>query len=568
MIYPTATATATPTANAKAGAGASTCSISAKTKASIYASSSITITLLFLLQMILQTQLQLTNAFTMPHHSQYHSSLHCIFNNNQHLDSGTSSSTRIRTGGISNDYRDRYNHNSNFNIHRRINRRCIHLHSSKTNQQEHDSATSTAVSLLDEIKQMRVRAIKQELDDAGISTADCFEKEELVQRLYDYKVNQKDSDPDDGTATTGTATKAPTATKGTSTSTIRVPMDFHSLTTQSVKSQRGDTFLRPSPGKFPSITVNLPTKGNQKINLLVDTACSGLILRPQVARNKLNLPRINTGVTMTAAGGTVGTDNSVCSLDCMELMDVDERRTKVRDLVVVAQDIGALPPVLDGIIGLSFLEKFHSVSFDFDCGELILHDCPSGSSSGSGKRKVVTEYENPMAYDVLAETNLSRSRLGIYIAQTTLDGRGPVKMIVDTGSAGTFLNWKGVGDMNMDRSHPLVSYNTESIGVMGADNNALALSHRFVVNRRVNFDSGGNDTVGMFAPGLELTDKVNVDIGDLPVLETMKYEGVGGILGSDILMYCDVVHMSNLIDRSSPPRLTLLKRREDGESYY
>jgi hypothetical protein len=451
------------------------------------------------------------------------------------------------------------------------------LYSSKTEQQEEKQTL-----LLDEINQMRVKEIKQQLNNANISTDDCFEKSELVQRLYDYKINNSESDSDNKSSAQATKTNNnSSSTSGTSSttksrgtndaSTIRVPMDFHSLTTQSVPSNN-NIFLRPSPGKFPSISVKLPTKtGKRELNLLVDTACSGLILRPNVAK-VLNLPSINTGVTMTAAGGTMNGNNNVCSLDCIQLKD--ENETLLRDFIVVAQDIGSLPPVLDGIIGLSFLERYNTVSFDFSCGELVL------KSEVNAKAKTMSEYDNPMVYETMAETNLSRSRLGIYIASTTLDGRGPVKMILDTGAASTFLNWKGVSDLNMDRSHPLISHNREAIGVMGADNNALALSHRFVLKRRLNFDStGSSGTVGMFAPGLDIadndigtaatstTDGVNIDIGDLPVLETMRTEDVGGILGSDILMRCDVVHIDNLKDLSSL-KLSLLKCKSEDDNYY
>ena len=442
--------------------------------------------------------------------------------------------------------------------------------SSNTDQKTSDVSLSSKKdfsdeksTLLESIQQMRVKEIKMELDDAGISTSDCFEKSELVQRLFDYKVldptnekqRNKTSKMEDHDANRSNSSEG----------VLHVPMEFHSLTTNSVPS-KNDVYLRPSPGKFPAITVILPSKNNKKLTLLVDTACSGLILRPNVAKS-LQLPKINAGVTLTAAGGSMnGSDNSVCSLDTLQLMD--ENQTVLKDFIVLAQDVGALPPVLDGIIGLSFLERFHSVLFDFEKGELVL------LNSGNRNKGTMLEYGNPMMYETLAETNLQRSRLGIYIAPTTLDGRGPVKMIVDSGAAATFLNWKGVGDLNMDRSHPLISYNNEAIGIMGADNNALALSHRFVLKRRINFASSNGSSLGMFAPGLEIdndnngaVDSVNVDIGDLPVLQQMSFEDVGGILGNDILMRCDVVHLDNLKDLSSL-KLSLLRRRKDDESYY
>ena len=450
------------------------------------------------------------------------------------------------------------------------------LHESTTDEEKEESA-STAILVLDGITQMKVREIKNELDQAGISTSDCFEKDDLIQRLYKYKLENKDESKSKKSQSNVDSEPSTTSSKernnynnsnnsnnnsNNDTSTIRVPMDFHSLTTKSIKSN-SNLFIRPSPGKFPSITVTLPTKGNKQLNLLVDTACSGVILRPKVSR-ELKLPNINTGVTMTAAGGSVGATD-VCRLDSLQLSDA--RKTTLTDFIVVGQDIGALPPILDGIIGLSFLERFTSVSFDFESGQLILKE----------NSKSISEYLNPMEYDVMAETLLQRSRLGIYVAPITLDGRGPVKMIVDTGAASTFLNWKGVSDMNMDRNHPLVSYNREAIGVMGADNNALALTHRFSLKRRMNFDSSASGgTIGMFNSGLDITEfqqrngdnadssnqEMNIDIGDLPVLEAMKSEDVGGILGSDLLMRCDVVHFDNLKDLSSL-KVSLLKKKCD-----
>ncbi len=449
------------------------------------------------------------------------------------------------------------------NIHSSATRRTdlMKRHSSNTdvhsiNQEYSDPSAIDTQSILDKIKRMRVKEIKQQLEEVNISTTDCFEKEELIQRLYTYKLSSKKKE---GNSYQNSNVSNNVDSNDNDDAFIRIPMDFHSLTTTPVKSNNSnDLYLRPSPGKFPSISITLPTKGNKKLNLLVDTACSGILLRPSIIQN-LQLPKINTGVTMTAAGGTVTADNnSVCRLDCIQLND--KHQTILKDFIVVGQDIGSLPSILDGIVGLSFLERYFSVSFDFEFGELVLL---------KEKRKL-TQFDNPMVYDVVAETLLTRSRMSVYIASVTLDGRGPVKMIVDTGAASTFLNWKGAKDMNIDRNHPLVSFNTEAIGVMGADNNALALTHRFVLKRRFNFQSGGKatTTVGMFAPGLDIvengnTSGMNIDIGDLPVLETMRSEDVGGILGSDLLMRADVVHFSDLKDLSSLKLSFLMKREKE-----
>jgi len=418
-------------------------------------------------------------------------------------------------------------------------------------------------SLMKDITNMKVKEIKKELDDANINTNDCFEKSELVLRLYEYKIKQFKNNNDSNNTSTVVANNAKMKNNGKQNGIIRIPMQFHSLSSNSIEGNN-NIYLRPSPGKFPSVVVTIPSSSlpSKSFHLLVDTACSGIIIRPSVL-NQLQLPKINTGVTMTAAGGTVGSDNNVYKISSIQLQDTDNQLVQLDDFIVVGQDIGSLPAVLDGIIGLSFLERYHSVSFDFDSGELVLVQYDKEDNNH------LLEYQNPTKYETIAETKLSRSRIGVYIAPVTLDGRGPINMIIDTGAASTFLNWKGVADMNMDSNHPLVSYNKESIGIMGADNNALALTHRFVMKRRLNFDTSRNigTTIGMFAPGLDIgedEESVNIDIADLPILnlEAMKAENVGGILGSDLLMRADILHLTNLNDLSSLKLCLMMKHRE------
>lgn len=319
-------------------------------------------------------------------------------------------------------------------------------------------------------------------------------------------------------------------------------MDFHSLTPDlSVPSRNSNVFLRPSPGKYPSIDLTVPGQ-KRPLTLLVDTACSGLVLRPNIIK-QYNLPSFNAGVTMTAAGGTVG-GTSVAKLSSAIMDD----GTVLDDLMVAGQDIGALPRKLDGIIGLSFLNQFQSVAFDFDESKLIL-----------SKKKNAESMTSNNNMEVLAKSEMKLCKIGVWTVDVTLDGRGPVKMLVDTGAASSFLNWKGVHSLNMDRDHPLISRNTEALGVMGADNNAFELSHRFVLKRRINLTSDPS-SVGVFDPqGIDISEmgSVNIDIGDLPVLDTLKYEEVGGILGSDILMRCDSLHFD--FGNSSPNVLMLKK---------
>ena len=67
--------------------------------------------------------------------------------------------------------------------------------------------------------------------------------------------------------------------------------------------------------------------------------------------------------------------------------------------------------------------------------------------------------------------------------------------------------------------------------------------------------------LGLSNRGLDLKQMghVNIDIGDLPVLEQLKSENVNGILGNDLLMRCDVLHL-NFSDNSATAAL-LMERK-------
>jgi predicted aspartyl protease len=318
-----------------------------------------------------------------------------------------------------------------------------------------------------------VKQIKEELMDAGLDTSDVFEKEELIQRLIAFRRNNPDNKTSDKSVLHKKEGKTYMTSPSSVTAESRIPLAFHSLTpNQSVQAQNDkDVFLRPSPGKFPSININL-SKSDKSLTLLVDTACSGVVLRPNVVK-KYNLPMLNIPSTMQAAGGLT-TGASVSKITSPKLVD----GTQLEDMMAAVQDIGALPIELDGIIGISFLQQFQYVAFDFERGEMILRKTASSDVSSNF---------NPLEKEILTESSCDLCRIGVWTVDVTLDGRGPVKMLLDTGAASTFLNWKGTQDCGLNQDHPLIVRNRDPIGAMGADNMAIELSHRFQTKRRVNF---------------------------------------------------------------------------------
>lgn len=404
-------------------------------------------------------------------------------------------------------------------------------------------SSSPADDVLVEIKSMRVRQLKLELEGAGINTSDAFEKDTLVERLVEYRKSAKfiaaqNASPPSSESPVSTGD---TRTRTYSNGIIQVPLGFHSLTPDmSVPSNNSNVFLRPSPGKYPSIQLTIPGQ-DRKLTLLVDTACSGIVMRPKVLKY-YNLPSLNTGISMTAAGGTTNA-GSVATLKTSVMDD----GTILDEMIVAGQDIGALPNILDGIIGLSFLNQFKKVAFDFENGELLLS-------------KTSSDEMNFRHMEVAASSELNLCKIGVWTVDATLDGRGPVKLLLDTGAAATFLSWKGVKDLNMSIDHPLIQRNTNPIGAMGADNNAIELSHRFVLKSRMNLISGPS-SMGAFGPlGVEGAGPLNIDIGDLPIFTMLESDDVGGIMGSDIIMGCDVLYL-DLAARPSPT-ITMYNKRD------
>ena len=395
--------------------------------------------------------------------------------------------------------------------------------------------TKAAQSLLDEISAMKVREIKAELRSYGIGSEDVFEKKDLVDRLLKVRRGEIHAAGSMDCSVDGSC--APRRPNGASqqqnnnnganaaTPGADVPLEFFSLENfRSVDaSNTGQSiYVRPSPGQFACIQAELPYNC-KTLTLLVDTACSGGVLSPSsVSRLKIQTFK-NTFGSMAAAGGNVA-NTAVAQLESLKVGAITSGA-----MPAAVQDIGALPSGIDGIIGLTFLNQYATVDMSFDKGRLQLY----------------RRHMNPATPGLveLAKTKMKETRLKIYTAQVMLDGRGPVTMLVDTGAASSILNWRGLGQMGLNRNSPEISRTPSDIGAIGADNVALRLTHRFVLREGFNLVDEENGRL----PGVRLGSDsafVNLDIGDIPVLESLANENVGGILGADLLMQSDLVRLN------------------------
>ncbi|KAG7371873.1 aspartyl protease [Nitzschia inconspicua] len=379
----------------------------------------------------------------------------------------------------------------------------------------------------DEIRSMRVREIKIELERLKIPTVDIFDKEELVRRLVEArrtKHPKPSSDLQDNERNSSRSTQ-----KVTDEGVIVSPLYF--TTVDAGRSSAG-VEIQSSDKPFATILIHAWSKNNNdqsfQLHLLLDTACSGLVLRPSVVKQH-NLPKLSTPVTMTGAGGTVGATGltEIEKFTIQTLSDTEKSRM-FGPISAAVQDIGGLPSSLDGIIGLSFLNRFSCVEMDFSSGTVTFF---SGENTNSRTSE----------HDLLGRATMGYiPTLGLYSVEVYLGDKGPVRMLVDSGASSTFLNWKGVADLGLSRDDKLLQRQRRAFGAIGSDNVAMELTHRVTVGSTLKIGSSGRKS----EPGISLAENsrnLRIEVGDIAILEQLKSENVGGILGVDAFMRCSKV---------------------------
>lgn len=403
--------------------------------------------------------------------------------------------------------------------------------------------------LLESIRSMRVKELKAELEERRISTADAFEKEELVKRLYDARVASPEP-PKTKPASTSRQSTKPTVIRGKLSFVSMESGNSIAGTLNSESVQITDAEIQP----YPTMTIKV-ADGGFDLKLLVDTACSGLVLSPSVVQ-KNNMMSDSTRVSMSGAGGnTAGLGTTQ-----INRFTYGDNQQVLGPLLAAVQDIGALGPLgLDGIIGLSFLGQYACTEIDLDRSEMTLYKTDFRPPYDENELKVVAEGE------------LSPTRLGIWTVDTALDLGGgksgrPVKMLVDTGSTSTILNWKGLEQgLGLSRSSPEVK-SQSTMGAIGSDNVAMSLTHRIEVPNPVRFGIPKGRSPPKY-DGLAVgEDKppLAVDIGEIAILDQqLAAENVVGILGMNVLSRASMIRMVFI---GPIPRITLYQKTKASSS--
>jgi hypothetical protein len=417
---------------------------------------------------------------------------------------------------------------------------CVWTHAFVPTRPQIRHGVATFVStVLDEIRAMKVSEIKQELTRRQIPTQDVFEKEELVQRLLLARQDGSTtvrSSPSSSSSSSTTTTTTSASDNVIVTPMYLIPMDQGTR----IASRTGGGGITIEASAQPYATMQITVQDVARsfpLSLLIDTACSGFVLRPEV-QTRHNLPSLTSPVTMTGAAG-ISQAGGLTQIPRFTVGNQNEgNRNKgatFGPLPAAIQDIGGLPRAVDGIIGQSFLGQFPAFELDFQQGQLLLYRSKAAIPSRANETLIAHA-----AMKMLGS-------LGICTVLVYIGGRGPVEMLVDTGAAHTLLTWQGVADLGLSRDSPQLSRIPIPTGAMGSDNVAIELSHRLFVSSAIQI--GDRNLPGLLLAGSRLS----IDIGQIPVINGMP--GVGGILGADVLMRCDVARIAC----RDPFKITLFK---------
>mmetsp|Transcript_16407 Transcript_16407/g.50225 ORF Transcript_16407/g.50225 Transcript_16407/m.50225 type:complete len:295 (-) Transcript_16407:1364-2248(-) len=263
------------------------------------------------------------------------------------------------------------------------------------------------------------------------------------------------------------------------------------------------------------------------LSLIFDTACSGILLRPQSVR-KLGLPAVDAGGTMTSVGGTGSVP--VTMLEGLHMKCSRDASVKTPELPYVQaaiQDIGALPDDVDGILGMQALSLYAGIDLDIKNQKLSVFrsSLPELASKGPLGSNPTAPFKAPFRL----------CKLQVPFVDMNINGKGPIRLLLDSGASTTIINWKAAREnFGLSPSSALggehgFRLNPHS-GAMGADGRAISLSHQL----RAKTIALGDTQLG-FAAGSGVELGILVDIGDLPVIDTLASEGIVGVLGLNVL---------------------------------
>lgn len=378
---------------------------------------------------------------------------------------------------------------------------------------------------IDSIRHMKIKDLKSELDAARVIHSDVFEKEELVRRVVALRTSRINVAPNEKVPQDDTFSSSSKTESQPLESAVVVPLFILSgqdrelkLANEMIMSVSSD-----QDAQFCAIQINIPhgnSNGEHTLTVLVDTACSGFVLRPSIPA-RCGLPLFNSPTsTMTGASGVATGLGQISQISRFFVGNSagSEGRRQFGPLPAALQDIGALPSALDGILGLSFLSQFAAIDFDFGSSSLLLR----------------TEIPRQPASDIFMAPLTMIGSYGIYSVDVWIDGRGPIRLLVDTGASHTLINAEGANGLGVAMSD--LEKLPEASGAVGADNGVtMAITHRVYVKDSFCLGANGENR-------LNVADHFDLSVAEIPLLAGMP--GIVGILGIDALKLCQALRIS------------------------
>eukprot|EP00640_Fibrocapsa_japonica_P001175 CAMPEP_0113934750 /NCGR_PEP_ID=MMETSP1339-20121228/2031_1 /TAXON_ID=94617 /ORGANISM="Fibrocapsa japonica" /LENGTH=424 /DNA_ID=CAMNT_0000936669 /DNA_START=68 /DNA_END=1339 /DNA_ORIENTATION=+ /assembly_acc=CAM_ASM_000762 len=346
-----------------------------------------------------------------------------------------------------------------------------------------------------EVKSMRAAEIKKELNSYRISTSDCFEKEELVQRLVQARIDRSGESLNAG---------------------VKVPLRCFTprdgVLGEDVKLDEKSYF---------AINVALPELGVESADFMIDTAATNSLVTPLWADR---WGAKGTGRSATMNAGTM----SASGLRQVRLGPArlgGQFKSIPLEPVVTALPI---PNDIAGIVGLEFMRQFDmAVNFvTLEC-TFYLAGTVAGNPGAfaKGLRRLKGRFYPPM------------NMFGVE-AQLALPGQPPpsspgqpfpVRTLLDAGSAFSILNWEaaslvGLGPQDIGGKLRKTGQVISGASAPGQDFKAMeVVDGEF--DLLLNCGDGSSAAVH----------NVKCCIGDLPAFQLLGLSGPAMVIGLDVL---------------------------------
>eukprot|EP00897_Mesotaenium_endlicherianum_P000538 jgi/Mesen1/10485/ME000083S09986 len=327
---------------------------------------------------------------------------------------------------------------------------------------------------VEELKKMRVKEIKAELEALGVSFADCFEKADLVLRLAEARL-----------ASVSKAASPPQATKDVAV--LRLPM-------RRIKSSAAE------PKEYLLLQLTFGSRGT--FDFLVDTGSSTTLVTSRLAYDILGISR-GSGVMSQGLGGTGTTGGRQVMLP-----DVRVGSCACGPLQAIVMDLGntSLGPSVYGIVGINLLSLF-DFDLDFKRSSMALYRAGAVAAGAVDFASLRCMATASVPY-------------GLPALQVTVNGVS-TKAILDMGSALSLVSWKTARAGGVSPDSPNVR---------------PALRAPFGIDGTTTRSSDSNLDICLLSTGGSsrnlMFKQAPMVIADIPALVTM---GAGMILGLDLI---------------------------------